>query len=252
MGTVKTKECATTSMLWPKVYNDMENNLSTCQPCMMYKVKQQAEPLEHNVPTKPWCSLMLDNFEYKELDTFCKDLGIVLNFSSGYHHSANQAECTIRTVKSLIKRCDSAGVHWRIALLEFICTPGPDGVSPSSLMGRQFCGILLMIEKVTNSDVYSDKFSDRKLKDKVKFDNKHSRTLKPFTLNTTISHLNADLKTWSVGSVVSRSPDNRSHHIKTENGQIISHNRVHLGETMLNLFLRCKIFQKFNFWWKRK
>ena len=36
---------------------------------------------------------------------------------------------------------------------------------------------------------------------------------------------------WSVGSVVSRSPDNRSYHIKTENGQIISHNRVHLHET---------------------
>ena len=88
-----------------------------------------------------------------------------------------------------------------------------------------------MIEKVTNNDVYSDKFSDRRLKEKEKFDNKHSRTLKPFTLNTTVSHLNADLKTWSVGSVVSRSPDNRSYHIKTENGQIISHNRVHLCET---------------------
>ena len=32
---------------------------------MMYKVKQQAESLEHDIPTKPWCSLMLDNFEYK-------------------------------------------------------------------------------------------------------------------------------------------------------------------------------------------
>ena len=88
-----------------------------------------------------------------------------------------------------------------------------------------------MIEKVTNNDVYSDKFSDRKLKEKEKFDNKHSRTSKPFTLDTTISYLNADLKTWSVGSVVSRSPDNRSYHIKTEDGQIISHNRVHFHET---------------------
>ena len=130
-----------------------------------------------------------------------------------------------------MKRSDSAGVHWRIALLEFLYTPGPDGVSPSSLMGRQFRGILPMIEKVTNNDVYSDKFSDRKLKEKEKFDDKHSRTLKPFALNTTASYLNADLKTWSVGSVVSRSPNNRSHHIKTENGQIISCNRVHLRET---------------------
>ena len=130
-----------------------------------------------------------------------------------------------------MKRCDSAGVHWRIALLEFLCTPGPDGISPSSLMGRQFHGILPMIETVTNNDVYSDKFSDRKLKEKEKFDNKHSRTLKPFTLDTIVSYLNADLKMWSVGSVLSRSPDNRSYHIKTENGQIISHNRVHLCET---------------------
>ena len=152
-------------------------------------------------------------------------------FSSGYHHSANQAECAIRTIKDLMKRCDSARLHCRIALLEFLCTPGPDGVSPSSLIGRQFRGILPMIEKVTNNDVYSDKFSDRKLKEKEKFDNKHYRTLKPFTLDTTVSYLNADLKTWSVGSVVSRSPDNRSYHIKTENGQIISRNRVHLHET---------------------
>ena len=115
---------------------------------MSHKIKQTAEPLEHDVPTKPWCSLTLDNFEYKgslyliicdrftrfivvkkcadlsahsvilsllevfsehgvpsnicsdrgrnfvskESDTFCKDLGISLNFSSGYHHSANQAK----------------------------------------------------------------------------------------------------------------------------------------------------------------
>ena len=65
MGIVKTKEHASTSMLWPRIYSDIENYLSTCHPCMMYKVKQQAEPLEHDVPTKPWCSLTLDNFEYK-------------------------------------------------------------------------------------------------------------------------------------------------------------------------------------------
>ena len=121
-----------------------------------------------------------------------------------------------------MKRGDSADVHWRIALLEFLCTPGPDGVSPGSLMGRQFRCILPMIEKVTNNDVYSNKFSDRKLKEKGKFDDKHSRILKPFTYNTTVSYLNADLKTWSVGSVVSRSPDNRSYHIKTEKAKSLT------------------------------
>ena len=65
MGIAKTKEHASTSMFWPKIYSDKENYLSTRHLCMMYKVKQQAEPLEHDIPTKPWCSLMLDDFEYK-------------------------------------------------------------------------------------------------------------------------------------------------------------------------------------------
>ena len=148
MGIVKKKERTSASMFWPKIYNDIENFLSRCCPCMSHKSKQVAEPLEHEVPTKPWCSLTLDNFEYKgslyliiyhrftrfivvkkcadlsarsailsllevfsehgvpsnicsdrgrnfvskEFDTLCKDLGIPLNFSLGYHHSANQGE----------------------------------------------------------------------------------------------------------------------------------------------------------------
>ena len=245
LGIVKTKECASTSMFWPKIYTDIENYLSTCHPCMMYKVKQQAEPLEHDIPTKPWCSLTSDNFEYKvslyliiydmftrfivvkkcadlsahstilsllevfsehgvpsnihsdrgrnfvskEFDTFCKDLVIVLNFSSGYHHSANQAECAVRMIKDLMKRCDSAGVHWRIALLEFLCTQRPDGESSSSLMGRQFHGILPMINKVANN-MYSDKFSDRKDKEKERFDMNHCREIKPLLVGLTVSYLN--------------------------------------------------------------
>ena len=46
-----------------------------------------------------------------------------------------------------------------------------------------------------------------------------------------MSYLNLDLKTWSVDVIISCSPDNRSYHIKTENDQVISHNRVHLRET---------------------
>ena len=97
-------------------------------------------------------------------------------------------------------------------------------------MGRQFHGILPMINKVTNN-TYSDKFSDRKVKEKEKFDTKHSRELKPLLVSSTMFYLNSDLKTWSVGVIVSCSSDNRSYHIKTENDQVISHNRVHLCET---------------------
>ena len=53
MGIVKTKECASTSMFWPKIYSYIESYLSTCRPCMTYKVKQQAKPLEYDILTKP-------------------------------------------------------------------------------------------------------------------------------------------------------------------------------------------------------
>ena len=47
------------------------------------------------------------------------DLGIHPIFSSGYHHSANQAENVVRTVKDLMKCCYCASVHCRLALLEY-------------------------------------------------------------------------------------------------------------------------------------
>ena len=127
-----------------------------------------------------------------------------------------------------MKCCNSVGVHWHIALLEFLCTPGLDGHSPSELIGRQFCGILPMIDtNIVNSNecmVWKDK-------EKEKFDDKHPKELKPLLVGSTVSYLNSDLKTWSVGVIISRSPDNRSYHIKTENDQVISRNWVHLHET---------------------
>ena len=109
---------------------------------------------EHGVPSHIH-SDRRHNFVTSEFGSFCKKLGIYLNFSSGYHHSANQAEHAMHTVKDLMKCCNNAGVHWCIALLEFLCTPGPDGHSPSDLLGRQFCGILPMVDSTTN-DIWPD------------------------------------------------------------------------------------------------
>ena len=134
-----------------------------------------------------------------------------------------------------MKCCNSAGVHWHIALLEFLCTPGPDGHSPSELLGRKFCGILPIID--TNT-VNSDKFAVRKDKEKEKFDDKHPRELKPLLIGSTVSYLNSDLKTWNVGVVVACSPDNRSYHVRTESGPVFSCNRVHLRPTNVNFTLQ--------------
>ena len=83
-----------------------------------------------------------------------------------------QAECAISTEKDLTKWCHNPGENWRIAFIEFLCTPGPDIKSPSNLLEIQFCGILPMCENVTNnSDV--DCFVDRKSKQKEIFDANH-------------------------------------------------------------------------------
>ena len=66
---------------------------------------------------------------------------------------------------------------------------------------------------------------------KKKFDARHRHELKPLVIGSTVSFLNSDLKIWSMGIIHGRSSDNRSYEILTENGLIISRNRVHLHET---------------------
>ena len=138
-----------------------------------------------------------------------------------------------------MKHCNSAGVHWCIALLEFLCTPGPDGHSPSELLGRQFCSM------IDTNTVNSDKFAVKKDKEKEMFDDKHPRELKPLLVGSTVSYLNSDLKTWNVGVVVACSPDNRSYHVRTESGTVISCTRVHLRLTNVNFTLQQPIQQNF-------
>ena len=141
-----------------------------------------------------------------------------------------------------MKCCNSAGVHWCIALLEFLCTLGPDGHSPSELLGRQFCGILPMID--TNT-VNSDKFAARRDKEKEKFIDKHPRELKPLLVGSTVSYLNSDLKTWILELLL------LIHQIIGVTASKLRVVRLYPTtecisvKLMLNLFHRCRIFQKF-------
>ena len=78
----------------------------------------------------------------------------------------------------------------------------------------------------------------RRKGEKEKFYARHQRELKPLVIGSTVSFLNSDLKMWRVGLIHGRSSDNRSDEILTENGLIISRNRVHLRETNV-VFREC-------------
>ena len=75
------------------------------------------------------------------------------------------------------------------------------------------------------------KLAERRKEEKEKFDARHQCELKPLVIGSTVSFLNSDLNMWSMGIIHGRSSDNRSYEILTENGLIISRNRLHLHET---------------------
>ena len=85
-----------------------------------------------------------------------------------------------------------------------------------------------MFPKVNEHD--ADLFSKRKEKEKRTFDAK-TKQLPVLFVGSYVSYLNSDMKSWSIGTVHARSHDDRSYEILTENGNLISRNRVHLRPT---------------------
>ena len=138
------------------------------------------------------------------------------------------AERAVRAIKDLLHRCCSVGVSWRLALIEFLSTPGPDGKTPGELCGRQFKGILPMFPKVNEHD--SDLFSEQKEKAKRIFDAK-TKQLPVLFVGSYVSYLNSDMRSWSIGTVHARIHDDSSYEILTENGNLISRNCIHLRPT---------------------
>ena len=137
-----------------------------------------------------------------------------------------------------MKCCYSASVHWRLALLKYLCTPGPNGKSPSELLYRQFRGIMPMLNDSSSCISDANKLAERREEEKEKFDAKHQHELKLLIIGSTVSFLNLDFKTWSTCLIHGRSTENGSYEILTENGLIISRNRVHLCETNV-VFREC-------------
>ena len=76
----------------------------------------------------------------------------------------------------------------------------------------------------------SDLFSERKEREKNTFDTK-SKQLPVLFVSSYVSYVNADLKSWSIGTIHARSHDDRLYQIMTENGNLISRNHVHLRPT---------------------
>ena len=177
---------------------------------------------EHGFPATIRCDRGR-NFVSREFVHFCKKLNISVSLSSGYHHSSNPAE---RAVKTLMKRCLAGNTSWRIALLEYLSTPlGPNIPSPSELMGRQFRGLLPLFQDCGTPESVQEHIMLQKEKEKCRHD-AVAHDLPVVPVGATVSFINKDLKTWSIGRVESH--EGRYYVVATEDGRLISCNHVHL------------------------
>ena len=114
-------------------------------------------------------------------------------------------------------------------LNDHVSTPlGSNIPSPSELMGKQFRGLLLLFQDHGTPENVQEHIMLQKEKEKCKHD-VVAHDLPVVSLGATVSYINKDLKTWSIGKVESH--EGRSYVVATEDGRLISCNRIHLRST---------------------
>ena len=123
-----------------------------------------------------------------------------------------------------MKRCLAANTSWCIALLKYLSTPlGANIPSQSELIGRQFRGLLPFFQDHNTSERIKEHVLILKEKEKQRHDTS-AYELPVIPVGATVSYLNKDQKTWSIGKVESYTL--RSYVILTEEGRLISCNCV--------------------------
>ena len=121
-----------------------------------------------------------------------------------------------------MKRCLPGNTSWRIALLEYLSTPlGPNIPSPTELMGRQFRGILPFFQDHGAAESMKEQVILQKEKEKCRYD-ALAHDLPVISVGATVTYINKDLKTWSIGRI--ESCEGRSYVVATEEGRLVSCN----------------------------
>ena len=184
---------------------------------------------EHGLPQKIKCNRGT-NFTSLDFTNFCSDLGITLSFSSFYHQQSVPRECSVRTVKNIMKKCHETGTPWHLGLLEYLCTPLNEKTpSPSNLTGHQFKGLCPTFSSLQESQEGTLEHLIEKCLHEKLYHDKKSRTLADIPTGSTAAVLDHRSNTWTVGHILDRS--NRSYTIQLPNGRVIHRNRVDLRPT---------------------
>ena len=100
-------------------------------------------------------------------------------------------------------------------------------------MGRQFRGLLPLFQDRGTPESVQEHIMLQKEKEKCRHD-AVAHDLPVVPVGVTVSFINKDLKTWSIGRVESH--EGRSYVVATEDGRLISRNSIHLLSTNVPFF----------------
>ena len=92
-------------------------------------------------------------------------------------------------------------------------------------MGRQFRGLLPLFQVHGAPESVQEHIMLQKEREKDRHD-AVAHDLPVVQVGTTVSYINKDLNTWSIGRV--ESCEGRSYVVAAEDGRLISNNRIHL------------------------
>ena len=98
-GSEACKRRAREVLFWPKMSQDIETEVKTCEICNAHKKHQQKEPLHpHTVPQRPWSKVGADLFEVDG-----RNYLLLVDYYSGFFELDYLSDTTSKSVISKIK-----------------------------------------------------------------------------------------------------------------------------------------------------
>ena len=171
-------------------------------------------------------------YKSREIDEFCKNLGIDKKFSSSmYAQSNGQVERCVGHVKNLLKRCNYDFDELQMCLLDYHNTP-LDSKTPSPfqiLMNRTVKGRLPCLTRnlVTDNDIETRKSLTKRQNRSIEYYNRNAskNSAKVFKPGDLVVYRN-DLsdRVWKRARVVHADPDLRSYTLINTLGNLIVRN----------------------------
>ena len=178
----------------------------------------------------------------REFKDFVNQWGIEHTTSSPKYPKANGfAERMVGTVKHLLIKCHESGSDPDKALLQLRATPvDSKTVSPGELMfGRPLITTLPTHVQPSPRQVDTQNHLSNRLQDHQGSD------LKPLYSGQPVNIYRPETKTWTPGSIVSRTSQPRSYIVSTEEGTQLRRNRVQLREVPLKPVTYPHVTQKY-------